>query len=75
VTLSNDNTGADSVNKNRVRIVEKNGNTTTKNKTRIKNEQYISGNTGGNVMKKNTTGGNITTGDITGTMTVTNTVN
>lgn len=63
VDASNEETGADSYNSNKV-IVKNEGNTTLNNAANINNSINVKANTGGNDQNKNTTAGDIKTGDV-----------
>jgi len=74
VTQTNTTTGPRSHNTN-VAIIKNSEKTVTKNTATSTNVVTVIGNTGGNKQKENTTAGSITTGDVTGTITITTTQN
>lgn len=63
VTASNEETGAESDNENSVEI-ENSGDKTVRNTARLNNHVDVRANTGRNEMNQNTTGGQLTTGDV-----------
>lgn len=71
---TNDETGAKSTNKNVVKITDS-CKTKVKNSAKVKNDVYVDGNTGGNTQSKNTSSGDIDTGDVDVDFTFNNTVN
>lgn len=74
VTQENINTGALSLNKNKVKV-EREGRTVKKTTAKVKNVVTGIATTGGNKAKHNTGGGDVTSGDVDGTVDLTNTVN
>lgn len=74
VTQTNDTTGADSVNKNKVTI-KQNHTVVSTNTAVAVNNVGLNANTGDNTASKNTEAGDITSGDVTFSFGVTNTLN
>lgn len=74
VTQSNTDTGALSKNVNKLKVAVKNI-FKKKNKATISNVVVATGNTGGNNQNKNTNGGSLTTGNVSATVTLSNTAN
>jgi len=74
VDLTNEKTGNGSTNKNKVKITDKSKCKIT-NKAKIKNSVRQHGNTGGNKSSKNTMAGDIVTGDVDFTVSITNNAN
>lgn len=74
IDLGNNNTGNNSTNINRVRIRVSNSKKIIR-KAHVHDSFNVHVNTGGNEQNKNTNAGDQTSGDVTLTFTVTNTVN
>lgn len=74
ITQSNDTTGPDSINKNKVKIKD-NNDVHCKTKATANNSVVVNGSTGGNTSHHNTMSGDITTGDVNANLTFTNTLN
>lgn len=74
VSQTNQNTGADSKNRNRARLHQRVDHSQT-NSAAAATSLDATVNTGGNKVKKNTTAGSLTSGAVNGTVTVENTLN